>query len=48
VPLEEYVLEDFNQDEMKTVDKVVERAIELIEELIIKGYEASSKTLTVA
>ena len=48
VPLEQYVLENFDQEELPTVEKVVDKTSELIEEFALKGYQVSSKTITLA
>jgi PTH1 family peptidyl-tRNA hydrolase len=45
-PLEDYVLEQFTLEEIKTVEKVVEKTIELIETLVEKKSLASSITLS--
>lgn len=45
--LEDYVLEDFSEEESKTVDKVITIAAEFIEKLAVDGLDKSSVTITV-
>jgi PTH1 family peptidyl-tRNA hydrolase len=46
IPLEEYVLEDFNKEEFEVVDKVVEQAVELIFKICTDHIENNSINLT--
>lgn len=46
VPLEEYVLEDFKKEELETVEKVIDRAVDFISEIAAGSIENNSITLT--